>query len=158
MKNRKIINIALISILLSSVAIGAEDSDCSGGVCFVPLVNSKVTKKIKHCSGGVCIVPLFDSKLSKSFEEQVESQPIEFIEQESLGINNISDIGKENRIVSIETYTVDEEESEDSLLIANPVEETDNKILEKTDLPRSDYFCENDKQPIYLSNDTYECV
>jgi len=164
MISRKIVNMALISILLSSVAIGAEHSNCDGGVCFVPLANSKPLKnieKIEHhsdCKGSACFAILSKNEPSKVLEEKEQFKPIEFIEKKSLDTNAISDIEKENTIVSIETYTVDEEADMDLLLIANPIEVIDNKILEKTDLPTSDYFCEKDKQPVYLNNDIYECV
>ena len=164
MKSRKIVNMALISILLSSVAIGAEHSNCDGGVCFITLSNSKSSKKIEKiehhsdCKGSACFAILSKNEPSKVLEEKEQFKPIEFIEQESLNTNAISNIEKESKIVSIETYTVEEVNDMDSLLIVNPIEATDNKILEKTDLPSSDYFCDNDKQPVYLNDDTYECV
>jgi len=166
MKDRQILNIGLVAVLLNTMAFGGVEhsSGCAGGVCFAPLVNSKPLikiEKIEHhsdCKGRACFAILSKNEPSKVLEEKERFNPIEFIEQESLDINVISDIEKKNKIVSIETYTVEEVNDMDSLLIANPIEVIENKILEKTDLPTSDYFCENDKQPIYLNDNTYECV
>ena len=136
MKSRKIVNMALSTVLLSSMLLGAEHNDCTGGVCFATLTNSKS---------------------SKNFEEKQPFKQIKFIE-EKVDANIVSEIENNRRIVSIETYTIDEEGEMDLLLIENPMEVTEEKILEKTDLPTSDYFCEEDKQPVYLNNDIYECV
>ena len=138
MKSRKIINMTLSTVLLSSMLLGAEHSSCTGGVCFATLSHSKSSKNI---------------------EDTQPLKQIEFIEEKSLDDSTIvSEIENNRRIVSIETYTIDEEGGMDLLLIENPMEITEERILEKTDLPTSDYFCEEDKEPVYLNNDIYECV
>jgi len=137
MKSRKIVNMALSTVLLSSMLLGAEHSSCTGGVCFATLSHSKS---------------------SKNLEDKQSFKQIEFIEEESLDTTIVLEVENNRRIVSIETYTIDEEGEMDLLLTENPMEVTEDRILEKTDLPTSDYFCEEDKQPVYLNNDIYECV
>ena len=136
MKSRKILNIALITVLLSSLSLGAEHSDCAGGVCFAPLPKVKALK-------------LFEEKKEVVSVEYV--QEIESIEEDSSN-NNLDKSktiildGEKVIVFPPETYVMRKEEA------------TEDKILEKTALPTSDYFCEKDKQPIYLNNDIYECV
>ena len=50
------------------------------------------------------------------------------------------------------------EEAIDEVLLAEPMVEIEDKILKKSNLPSSEYFCEKDKEPVYLNNDIYECV
>jgi len=136
MKSRKILNIALITVLLSSLSLGAEHSDCTGGVCFAPLVKVESLK-------------VFEEKKEVTLVKY--AQEIEYIEEDSS--NNDFDKsqtilldGEKVIVFPPETYVLHTEEA------------TEDKILEKTDLPSSDYFCDNDKQPVYLNNDIYECV
>jgi len=136
MKSRKILNIALITVLLSSLSLGAEHSDCAGGVCFAPLVKVESLK-------------VFEEK--KEVTPVKYAQEIEYIEEDSSN-NNLDKSqtilldGEKVIVFPPETYVMHTEEA------------TEDKILEKTDLPNSDYFCEKDKQPVYLNDNTYECV
>ena len=165
MKSRKILNIGLLTVLLNTVAMGAEQSSCAGGVCFATLANIKPSKTIetKHttgCMGGVCFVPLSNIKPLKSAEKQKEFEGIKFLE-DTLDTNSdeIQLIVLENEEPLVNSnYVMNEEKVVDTLWMPNPIEVIDDKILEETNLPDSDYFCEKDKQPVYLNDDIYECV
>ena len=180
MKSRKVLNIGLLSVLLSTVAMGAEHNGCVGGVCFATLANIKPLKSIgskdgSGCVGGVCFVPLSSIKplkileakrgfeAKKEFEIKNEFEGIKFLE------DNLDDTMDQVQPIVLESeeiseplsdtnYVVNEEKVMDDLLMSSSIKVAEDKILEKTDLPSSDYFCEKDKQPVYLNNDIYECV
>ena len=148
MKNRKILQIGLLSILLSTVAIGAEHGDCTGGACFATLANIKPEKVVEE---------------KKQLKSMKHVEKIKYVENDNSNTNidkskTIILDGEKVTLFPPETYVMNEEESIDFLLTANPIEAIDDKILEKTNLPSSEYFCENNKQPVYLNNDIYECV
>jgi len=180
MKSKKVLNIGLLSVLLSTVVMGAEQSHCAGGVCFATLANIKPlkssgTKESSGCAGGVCFVPLSSIKplksleakkefeVKKEFKEKKEFEGIEFLED---NLESNPDEVQPTVLESEETleplsetnYVMNEEKVKDNLLITSSIAVTEDKILEKTDLPSSAYFCEKNKQPVYLNNDTYECV
>jgi len=167
MKSKKIVNIALISVLLSSMAIGAEQSACTGSVCFATLPTVKPSKTIETkqsaCDGDKCFATLSNIKPSKVVKEEKELEEIVFLEDNlDTNIDELQSIVVESEEIieplSDTSYVMNEEKVMDSLWIANPIEVIANKFLEKTDLPSSDYFCDNDKQPVYLNDDVYECV
>ena len=136
MKSRKILNIALITVLLSSISFGAEHGDCTGGACFAPL--PKV-------------------KLLKVFEEKKEVTPVRYAQK----IEYIEADSSNNDLDKSQTILLDGEKVivfPPEFYVIHTEEATEDKILEKTALPSSDYFCDNDKQPVYLNDDTYECV
>jgi len=167
MKDRQILNIGLVAVLLNTMAFGGVEhsSGCAGGACFAPLANSKPSKsmRIKYgagCVEGVCFVPLSNVKPLKSIEEKKEFEGIEFLE------DNLDDSSSDEFLpiiveseeiteqpLSDTTEVRNEEKLMDVLWVENPTEVTEDKILEK-----SDYFCEKDKQVVYLNDDVYECV
>jgi len=194
MKNRKIVNIGILTLLLNSVAMGA-DHGCAGGVCFATIVkksnNNLTTTALKQgigCAGGACFVPLSNIKPSKTLDEKKEFVGIKFLEEDTLDSqdnldNNMDDFDtlvfergeipqryletpedineekvlNEEKVV-IEEKVMTEEKVMDTLWRANPVKIMEDKILEKTLLPSSDYVCEKDKHVVYLNSDVYECV
>lgn len=192
MKNRKILNVGILTLLLNSVAMGA-DHGCAGGVCFATIVkksnNNLTTTALKQgigCDGGACFVPLSNIKPSKTLEEKKEFVGIKFLEEEKNNKDNLDNnmddfdtlvfdrgeipelylesedmnekkVQNEEKVV-IEEKMMTEERVMDTLWRANPVNITEDKILEKTLLPSSDYVCEKDKHVVYLNSDVYECV
>lgn len=168
MKSRKVLNIGLLSVLLSTVVMGAEHNGCVGGACFATLANIKPLKstEIKDasgCAGGVCFVPSSSIRPLKTLETKKEFEGIKFLEDNlDSNMDEVQPIVVENEEVieplSDTNYVMNEEKVMDDLLMSSSIEVTEDKILEKTDLPSSDYVCEKDKQPVYLNNDIYECV
>jgi len=192
MKSRKILNVGILTLLLNSVAMGA-DHGCAGGVCFATIVkksnNNLTTTALKQgigCDGGACFVPLSNIKPSKTLEEKKGFVGIKFLEEEKDNKDNLDNnmddfdtlvfdrgeipelyleseemnekkVQNEEKVV-IEEKMMTEERVMDTLWRANPVNITEDKILEKTLLPSSDYVCEKDKHVVYLNSDVYECV
>jgi len=148
MKSRKIVNIALISMLLCSVALGAEEGACRGGACFATLSHSKHSKVVE-LKKETNLAPYVEIK--KYLEKENDSNAID--KSKTIILD-----GEKVTVFPPETYVMSEEEAMDFILKSNPMEVTEERILEKTDLPSSAYFCEKDKQPVYLNNDIYECV
>ena len=130
MMSEKILNISILTILLSTVAVGAGQNDCVGGVCFVNLDKNKPLKVIE------------------------QTKEIKYIDKSMTIILD----GEEVSVFPKSTYLMNENEEvdSDSLIV---IESLEDKILEKTTLPYSEHYCENNKIPLFNRYvDIYECV
>lgn len=157
--------------------MGAEHGGCVAGACFATFAKKSKGTSIKRvqlkegigCSGGACFVPLATIKPQKALKEKKEFEGVKFLEEPTLESADshfdemtlallASEEMKENLVES--ASVAEEEKIMDTPLPLrlNSMEIIEEEILERTELPSSDYFCEKDKQPIYLNNDVYECV
>ena len=138
----KIINstsiIVSISLLTLSLSAGTH-MVCKDGVCIIDISNLSPSKKVKKEKAKIT---LFNKK---SISKKIVSNEIETI------------------VLPHEKYVMTKEEIENyelkQIQLALPNQDTENKILEKTMLPTSEYFCEKNKKPIYhKETNSFECA
>lgn len=147
MLNKKFLTLGTISILLTTTVFGAGTQNCAGGVCFINL------DKLKPSKG-------FEQEKAKTVLLE-KPRYIEVYSENDNTIDKSMTIVLDGETITVfpkSSYVMNPEEALDVILLAEPMVAVEDKILEKTNLPSSEYFCEKDKRPVYLNNDTYECV
>jgi len=141
----KIINSTsiLVSISLLTISLSAgTNMICKDGVCIIDVSNLSSTKEIKK-----------EKKKINLFHKKNISKKIL-----PLDTNEIETI-----VLPHEKYVMTEAELENyelnEIQLSLPNEDTENKILEKTMLPTSEYFCEKNKKAVYHKDtNSFECA
>ena len=178
MIEKKILTIGLSTLLLGTTLLAQGTTTCVGGVCIVNLDNLKPSKSYieKRKPLVVLAQPRY---ITNKKEVRVENNDV-FIAMENKVDKTIDIIVDNEEIYVFPSYVMTEaekaiyiqeqeaialnekfnkEENRKSLIVMHSVEETEDRILEKTTLPTSDYYCEKNKQPVYnLASDELECV
>jgi len=135
----------LLSIILLTTSISAETKTiCDGKHCFIDLSklssSRTATTEITHFSktdGGEVLAP----------KVEVDNSPM----------NNIETIVLDHDKYVMTIAEVEEYEMEN--LLTQPMENIENRIIEGTKLPTSEFYCENNTKPIYHSDsDSFECA
>ena len=175
---KKLLITGTLSTLLLATTLFAQ-TNCVGGVCFIDLKNLKpTTKGFKHEKA-----PLVVLEKPRYLESNSESNT----HIDSLAIDDVREIDKSITIVVdgdevtvFPSYVMTEEEkvayyaeqeaialnkksnkeaNRDLLMVSQPVKRIEDKILEKTELPVSEYYCEKDTHPVYDKVlDSFQCV
>ncbi|HHS91962.1 MAG TPA: hypothetical protein ENK82_01310 [Campylobacterales bacterium] len=137
------------------------------GVLLALSTTAVVADETGNCVGGVCFVNLDKHKSSKGFEEEKQVVTLEtprFLEEElDKSITIVLD-GETITVFPKSTYVMTEDEKLDYDLQEGRIILDESKlgdsILENVDLPNSEYYCENNTQPIVLDKEAgfYECV
>ena len=160
-----ILTSTLLSILFLTMNLSAGTSmTCKNGVCILDLSNlsSDSDKKIKEIKKEKNLFTVIKEKKNITIE-MITLHKSKYIQQKNEKLEPVDDKQMETIILAPEKYimTVAEiEEYESSQIqLTMPNKNIDNKIIEKTTLPTSDYFCENNKQAVYhQETDSYECA
>ncbi|CAA6809026.1 MAG: Unknown protein [uncultured Sulfurovum sp.] len=146
MLNNKFFRLGAVTALLTTTLLGAPTQQCVGGVCFANLDNLKP---------------------SKGFEEKKENLVI--LEQpryvQQININAQNDFIDKSMTIVLdgELITVFPHSSyimeESTLLVTESDDKIEDIILNKTELPSSDFFCEKNTKALYDSEKhTFQCV
>jgi len=114
------------------------------------------------CKNGVCIIDL--SHLSNNSDKKIKTREKEknlFIvveDKDKTQNDNQSDIIVLPHEKYIMPFAKLEEYEPNSIQLTMPDENINHKIIKKTTLPTSDYFCENHKKVVYhQETDSFEC-
>ena len=168
MMNTKLLLTGSLSMLLLTSSLTAQEG-CTEGACFIDLSNLKHTKEfrekkikfvsskresrhhssfvmIQEMSGDKSFDIVMDGKLTIVFPSYLmndEEKANYYAEQKAIALNQ-----KANKEANRELERV-----------IQPIENVGDKILNRN-LPTSDYFCDNHKEPVQVENSTslYECV
>ena len=160
-------NFLTTTILSLSLLTGTLSADkiCTGDHCILDLSKLSHSKKLEVNNSsykgrsfklkGIERDRLTQSGMKKSY---ITTQKIELHKRNEL----LNEAELETIAFSHEKYIMTPEEIENYQVenfLMLPLNEIENRIINKTKLPVSEYFCENDMKPIYnnLSN-TYECA
>jgi hypothetical protein len=176
MIKKKLLTVGLSTLLLGSTLFA--QSNCVGGVCIINLDNLKPSKAYVEKSEPLVALaqPRF---IAKHPEVQVENNDAFMVLEDKFDktidivVDNekiyvfpsyvMTDSEKVAYVQEQESIALNEkfnkEENKNVLVVRNVSNQTEEKILAKTILPTSDYYCEKDTHPIYdkVSN-VYECV
>lgn len=170
----------LIAGTLSTLVLGTttllaqgSSSHCVGSVCFVNLDKIKPTKGFKKEKKPLVVFekPRFvESKSEEPTHNELEDtidKTIEIVvDNQEVYVFPSYVMTEEEKIAYFEEQKAIElnekenlEANEDLRIVSKPIEKVEEKILEKTALPTSDYYCENNTHPVYNEElDFYECV
>jgi len=112
------------------------------------------------CKNGVCIIDL--SNLSNDSGTKIKTREKEknlfIVIKDKYKNDNQSDIIALPHEKYIMTVAEVEEYESNQIQLTMPDENINHKIIKKTTLPTSDYFCENNKKAVYhQETDSYEC-
>lgn len=145
MINNKFLMISMASTLLVTTTFAAGTLPCVGGVCFVKLDNLKPSKGSEEKNEKIVLLenPRYIENYAQN--ENIDKSMTIVLDGETITVFPHS------------SYVMNEE-ALDEVLLAEPMVEIEDKILKKSNLPSSEYFCEKDKEPVYLNNDIFECV
>lgn len=159
MIKRKIL-LGTMSAMLTTTMLNAKAGDCAGGVCFVNLDKHKSSKAFENKNQNLValetpryieddktITIVLDGETITVFPHSsyvmTEEEKLHYSENEVIGQNEI----------------FNEEANKDLLLVTGVLEKVEDKILEKIELPTSEYFCEKDRKPIYNDESgLFQCV
>ena len=166
MTNRRLLLTGTLSTLLLASSLSAQGS-CVGGACFVSLKNLKPIKKFQEKKGQMIVLKKTRFVSSKnefkhhSSDEKIKNKPFDVILDGKITVIVPSYVMTEEEKISyynkhkIEMY---KQENIELQRIIQPTEKIEDRILDRN-LPKSEYFCDNDKKPVRIKNSNfYECV
>jgi uncharacterized cupredoxin-like copper-binding protein len=158
-----ILRTTILSITFLTMSVSAGTSmTCKNGVCILDLSNLSMDKEKKEVKKSKNLFSVIKEKKSIVIE-MIALKKSKYIKQKNEKLEPITDRQMETIIFAPEKYimTVAEiEEYESSQIqLTLPDKNIGNKIVEKSTLPTSEYFCENNKQAVYhQETDSYECA
>jgi hypothetical protein len=116
------------------------------------------------CKDGVCILDLSTLSSDNEVKEVKRDENLFKVIKEIKTVDNHTDTEViETIILAPEKYIMTVAEIEEyeasQIQLSIPSENINNKIIEKTTLPTSEYFCEKNKKAVYhQETDSYECA
>ena len=155
MLSKKLLTMGVLSTLLTSTILFAEEKHCENGVCFAIFSKTTTIKTFK--------------------EEQKKVVNLEKLNELDKSITIVLDgdeimVFPSYKMTDSEYYLTEEEmkyenESEEFMdnpieeLIVHPLEKIEDTILEKSKLKDSLYYCENETKPQFNEfTNLYQCV
>ena len=149
-----------LSTLLLASSLFAQD--CPN--CKVNLENLKYTKTKEFQKKSIKFMPLKSEhnahsvvSVSDSYELVVDGKVTLIFPSYVMSEEEKENYYREQRAIAL-NKKANEEANRELKLVVQPEEKIENKILNKK-LPKSEYFCDNDKKPVRVKNSNrYECV
>jgi len=178
MLHKKLLATGTLSTLLLATTLFAQ-TNCVGGVCFIDFKKLKPTaKEFKQKEE-----PLVVLEKPRYLEGNSELN----IHNDSFKIRNLEEIDRSvtmlidgSEVLVFPSYVMTDEEAalyyaeqeeialneklneeanKELALVSQPVEKVEDKILEKIELPVSEFYCEKNTYPIYdKALDSFQCV
>ena len=153
----------LLSLLTVSLSAG-KNMVCKDGKCFIDL--SHLDNKVQEATPHKNLFNRKDIKRKKTLNEKIERIALDkskYIKQDNEKLEPLNKYELETIVLAPEKYImtateieVYEDEHIELTLLNRDVEK---KIMEKTKLPTSEYFCEKNQKLIYQrATDSFECA
>ena len=158
-----ILTSTLLSITFLTMSVSAGTSmTCKNGVCILDLSNLSLDKEKKEVKKSKNLFSIIKEKKSIIIE-MIALKKSKYIKQKNEKLEPITDREMETIILAPEKYimTVAEIEKYESnqIQLTLPDKNIGNQIVEKSTLPTSEYFCENNKHAVYhQETDSFECA
>jgi len=173
-----LLTIGLSTLLLGSTLFAQGTTTCVGGVCIVNLDNLGPSKSYIEKKKSLVIMakPRYIEQVKEvkvdyshnfvSVEDKFDKTIDIVVDNEEIYVFPsyiMTEAEKATYIQEQEAIALNEklnlEENQNLTIVSNVREKTEDRILEKTILPTSDYYCQNNKKPVYnLASDKLECV
>jgi len=158
-----ILTSTLLSISFLTINLSAgTNMTCKNGVCILDLSNLSLDKEKKEVKKEKNLFSVIKEK-KNTMIEMITLKKSKYIKQKNEKLEPLNNRQMETIILAPEKYimTVAEIEKYESnqIQLSMPNKNIGNKIIEKSTLPTSEYFCENNKQAVYhQETDSYECA
>ena len=158
-----ILTSTLLSISFLTMNLSAGTSmTCKDGVCILDISNlSSDDKKNKEVKNKKKLFSVVKDRKSRKVE-MITLNKSKYIQQKNEKLEPMDNNKMETIILSPEKYVMTVAEVEkyelEHIQLRLPNKNIANKIIEKTTLPTSAYFCENNKKAVYdKETNSYEC-
>ena len=148
-----------ISFLTMNLSAGTNMT-CKNGVCILDLSNLSLDDKEVRAKKKLFTV--VKDKKSRQIEI-ITLNKSKYVQQKNEKLELVKDNSIETIILAPEKYIMTVAEVEkyevNQIQLTVPNKNVDNKIMEKSTLPTSEYFCEKNKKAVYhKETDSYECA
>ena len=156
-----ILTSTLLSISLLTVSLSAgTHMVCKGGVCIIDVSNLSSDNKIEKVQTKK---NLFKKKDINQKIEMIALDKSKYSKQSHEKLNPIKNSELETIILPPEKYVMTVAEIEEyelnQIQLILPNKNIGNKIIEKSTLPTSEYFCEKHKKAVYhKETNSFECA
>ncbi|CAA6817135.1 MAG: Unknown protein [uncultured Sulfurovum sp.] len=151
MLNKKLLILGTMSALLATTVFGSGTQNCVGGVCFINLDNLNPSKSSKNKEHNT-LASLGNPSFTEATIDKTITIIVDGVEMTVFPSYVMTEEEKMN-------YFENKEANKDLLRLTQSVEKIEDKILEKSDLPLSEYFCEKETKPLYNKElDSFQCV
>ncbi len=171
MSYRKLLLTGTLSTLLTITTLFANGDKCVGGVCFVNINKLTASKGFKQNQKPLVVVqnPRYITDKSENISHNIEEidksvtiildgeEIVVFPSYVATEAEKIAFYKQEQKLIALNRVE-NEKANEELKVITQKVEKIEDKILKKTKLPTSEFYCEKDTHPIYhQETDSYEC-
>ena len=155
----------LLSISLLTVSLSAgKNMVCKDGKCFIDL--SHLDKKIEDTKVQKKNLFNHNDINLQGKNNQIETMALDknkYYKQNNEKLKPLSQSEMETIVLSPEKYIMSASEIEvyeaEHIQLTLPNKDVENKIIEKSKLPTSEYFCEKNQKLIYQqATDSFECA
>lgn len=154
-----------------TTTLNATTSNCEGGVCMVDLDKLAPSKGFEKKNETFIIqTPRYVENNNYAYSENIQEE-YEILEKAKID-KSFEVVVNNEKYSMFPSYTMTEEEkiiyvnekennlaNQSVLVIGGQIKKIERTIIEKTELPVSEYYCEKDKYPVYdRVLDAFECV
>jgi hypothetical protein len=160
-----ILTSTLLSLALLTVSLSAgKKMVCKDGKCFIDL--SSLDKTINNNKSKRNFFPHHKIETKKSLNQQIEKIAFDkskYVKQDNETVEPLKATELQTIVLPPEKYIMTDKEIEsyeaEHIELTLPDRDVEKKIIEKTNLPTSEYFCERNQKLIYKqSTDSLECA
>lgn len=158
MLKSKFLLLGTMSALFMTSLLGAQESKCAGGVCFVNLDKLKPSEEFE--TKQQALVALAEPReIDKTITIVLDGETVTVFPHSSYVMTEEEKLRYSELEVIEQNEKFNEEANRDLLLVTESLEKVEDKILEKIKLPKSEFFCEKDRKPIYNDKSgLFQCV
>jgi hypothetical protein len=134
----------------------------SGLLAIILLTTTTFAETRMLCDGKHCFIDLSNLSSSNSSERQdvkafKSDALVSVAESESVEIETMLEEDSEGYMIS--SIENDEYYETEETLLLKPIGDIESKIIDETELPTSEFYCEDNTQPIYhFESDSFECA
>lgn len=161
MLKNKLLILGTMSTMLVTNTFGSGVQKCAGGACFVNLEKTRSLESFKKKSERLLIIeqPRFiQNTMDKTIVIILDGEKLSVFPSYVMTEEEKVSFYKEQKAIAL-NEELNKKDRKETLVIAQEVEHVEDKILEKTKLPTSEYFCEKNTKPLYdKALDSFQCV
>ena len=158
-----ILTSTILSITFLTMNLSAgTNMTCKNGVCILDLSNLSSDNEIKEVKKDKNLFTIIKEKKTLIIEK-ITLNKSKYIKQKNEKLEPLNEKEMETIILAPEKYIMTVAEIEkyeaNQIHLTMPNKTIGHKIIDKSTLPTSEYFCENNKEAVYhQETDSYECA
>jgi len=160
-----ILTSTLLSLSLLTVSLSAgKNMVCKDGKCFIDL--SHLDDKVKEKRSRKNLFTHRNIKMKRTLNQKIERITLDkskYVKQHNENLEPLNKNEVETIVLAPEKYIMTANELEvyeaEHIQLTLPDRDVEKKIIEKTKLPTSEYFCEKNQKLIYQqATNSFECA